>query len=87
MESSLLSPCNFYCGNCAVFKRGKCLGCAKATEKAKTEGRVFCDVSVCARGIKLATCSDCKSYPCEKYDNSIFAESFIEWIKERLNNQ
>jgi len=33
---------------------------------------------------KLATCSDCDSFPCEKYDKGIFAESFIKWIRDKL---
>ncbi|MCL6578183.1 MAG: DUF3795 domain-containing protein [Candidatus Bathyarchaeota archaeon] len=84
MEASLLTPCNYYCGNCIMYKTNKCLGCSKATEKANSEGRVFCDISVCARDKKLLTCSDCKSYPCEKYDKSIFSESFIKWIRDKL---
>jgi hypothetical protein len=84
MEVGLLSPCNYYCGNCAVYKRGKCLGCARATEKARAEGRVFCDIAICAKDRKLVSCSECKTYPCEKYDKGIFAESFIKWIRNKI---
>jgi len=84
MDMSLLGPCNYYCGNCILLKKNKCLGCEKATEKAKEEGRVFCDISLCARDMKLITCSDCKTYPCQKYDNGIFSESFIKWIRDKL---
>jgi len=84
MNPTLLSPCNYYCGNCAVYKRGKCLGCTKATEKARAEGTTFCDIPVCAKEKKLPTCSDCKTYPCEKYDGGIFAKSFIKWIRDKL---
>jgi len=84
MDANLLSPCNYYCGNCIVFKRGKCLGCTRASEKAQIEGRVFCDIALCVKDVKLVACSDCKSYPCEKYDKGIFAESFIKWIKDKL---
>ena len=87
MNASLLGPCNYYCGNCILYKKNKCFGCAKETERAKTEGKVFCDISLCARGKKLATCSDCESYLCEKYDKGIFAESFIRWIKEKLKEK
>jgi hypothetical protein len=84
LDKTLLGPCNYYCGNCIVFKKGKCPGCAEASEKAQAEGRVFCDISLCAKDKKLTTCSDCKNYPCEKYDNGIFAESFIKWVREKL---
>ncbi len=84
MDPNLLSPCNYYCGNCIVHKKGKCLGCPKASEKAHAEGRVFCDIALCAKDTRTATCSDCRSYPCEKYSNSIYAETFIKWIKDKL---
>ncbi|MGQ9545394.1 MAG: hypothetical protein ACUVQX_06360, partial [Candidatus Bathycorpusculaceae bacterium] len=29
----LLSPCNVYCGRCAVYKKGKCLGAQKKALK------------------------------------------------------
>jgi len=80
----LLSPCNYYCGNCILYKKKKCFGCAKESEKASVEGKVFCDIYLCAKDKKLAACSDCESYPCEKYDKGIFAESFIKWIREKL---
>jgi len=85
MEVSLLAPCNYYCGNCALYKRNKCLGCAQESEKAQAQGKVFCETYLCAQDKKLITCSDCKSYPCEKYDTGIFAASFIKWIREKLN--
>jgi len=84
MDMSLLSPCNYYCGNCVLYKKSKCLGCAEASAKAEAEGRVFCDVSLCAKNKPFKTCSDCQSYPCEKYDKSIFSESFIKWIRDKL---
>jgi hypothetical protein len=84
MDAGLLSPCGFYCGNCVIYKRGKCSGCPEESRKAEVEGKVFCDVSLCAKSKKLVTCSDCSSYPCERYDNSIFAESFIKWIRKKL---
>ncbi|MEM2117529.1 MAG: DUF3795 domain-containing protein [Candidatus Bathyarchaeia archaeon] len=84
MEAGLLTPCNYYCGNCIMYKKSKCLGCSKATEKASAEGRIFCDIAVCAKDKKMLTCSDCKGYPCEKYDKSIFSESFIKWIRDKL---
>jgi hypothetical protein len=84
MNTTLLSPCNYYCGNCIVYKKNKCLGCTKQSEKARKEGRVFCEVYSCATEKKLATCSDCDSFPCAKYDKGIFAESFIKWIRDRL---
>jgi hypothetical protein len=84
MDKRLLGPCNYYCGNCVVYKNNKCLGCATQSEIAKAEGRVFCDISLCARGKQVATCSDCTDYPCKKYDDGIFAESFINWIRDKL---
>jgi len=84
MDTTLLSPCNVYCGNCAVYKKSRCSGCAEESKKAETSGKVFCDIYLCAKNKKLATCSDCASYPCEKYDKGIFAESFIKWIREKL---
>lgn len=84
MNTNLLAPCNYYCGNCTLYKKNKCSGCRKETEKDKTEGKVFCDIYACAKDKKLATCSDCKGYPCKKYDKGIFAESFIKWIREKL---
>lgn len=84
MYMSLLSPCNVYCGNCALYKRDKCLGCAEESRKAEAEGKVFCDIYSCAKSKKLATRSDCAIYPCDKYDEGIFSESFIKWIREKL---
>jgi len=84
MDLRLLGPCNVYCGNCAVYKKGKCLGCKEESEKAGAIGKVFCDIYSCAADKKLSTCSDCTSYPCEKYDKGIFAESFIKWIRDKL---
>ena len=84
MHRSLLSPCNVYCGNCALYKKGKCLGCAEQSKKAESKGEVFCDIYSCATNKKFAACSNCESYPCEKYDKGIFAESFIQWLRKKL---
>jgi hypothetical protein len=84
MDISLLAPCNVYCGNCALYKKSKCLGCAEESKKAESAGKVFCDIYSCAKDKNLVTCSDCRDYPCEKYDKGIFAESFIKWIREKL---
>jgi len=84
MDMTLLAPCNYYCGNCILYKKNKCLGCAKESEKSEAKREVFCETYLCAKNEKLITCSDCKSYPCEKYDKGIFAESFIKWIREKL---
>ena len=84
LDKTLLGPCNYYCGNCAVFKNSKCLACAKATEKAEAEGRVFCNISLCVGSRNLVSYSDCKSYLCEKYDDGTFAESFIKYIRGKL---
>jgi len=65
MDTSLLGPCNVYCGNCALPKKGKCLGCAEESKN-------------------IVACSDCRDYPCGKYDKGIFAESFIKWVREKL---
>ena len=85
MDRNLLAPCNVYCGNCAVYKKGKCLGCVEQSKKAEAEGKVFCDIYACAKDKKLAACSECVSYPCEKYDKGyLFSESFVKWIREKL---
>ncbi len=81
---TLLGPCNYYCGNCIMYKKNRCSGCARESEKAKAEGRVFCDTYLCAKDKNLTACSECQSYPCEKYDSGIFAESFIKWIRDKL---
>jgi hypothetical protein len=60
------------------------LGCEEESTKAEAEGKVFCDIISCAKSKNMVTCSDCKSYPCEKYDKGIFAENFIKWIRENL---
>jgi hypothetical protein len=86
MDTRLLAPCNVYCGYCTIHKRGKCLGCAEESKKAETTGKVFCDIYSCAKDQKLVACSDCASYPCEKYDKGIFTESFIKWIREKLKD-
>ena len=75
MDMRLLSSCNVYCGNCILYKKNKCLGCAKETAKRETEGKVFCDIYLCAKDKKLTTCSDCKDYPCEKYDKGILLKT------------
>ena len=84
---SVISPCNYCCSNCVVYREQKCLGCIKQSQKTKAMGRVFCNISQCAIERNMATCSDCKDYPCEKYRNGIYAESFIKWIKEKLKEK
>jgi len=84
MNVNWVSPCNIYCGNCAVHKKGKCSGCAEESRNAQAEGKVFCDIYLCAKEKNYVMCSDCKCYPCERYDKAIFAESFIKWIREKL---
>ncbi len=44
MDESLLAPCNVYCGNCSVYRRGVCLGCSVLGEKRDRVGWVFCDI-------------------------------------------
>ncbi|MGQ9531025.1 MAG: DUF3795 domain-containing protein [Candidatus Bathycorpusculaceae bacterium] len=58
--------------------------CAKESAKAGADGKIFCNIYLCAKERKLDTCSDCNVYPCEKYDKGIFSEGFIKWIKEKL---
>ena len=84
MDASLLAPCNIYCGNCVIYRKNKCLGCRRETEIAEARGKVFCDIFSCADSRQLVTCSDCATYLCEKYDESIFAENFIKWMREKL---
>jgi hypothetical protein len=84
LDETLLAPCSVYCSLCIVYKTTKCLGCAKQSKTAEAKGKVFCDIYTCARGKNLAACSDCGSYPCDKYDDGIFAESYIQWVREML---
>ena len=49
MDTSLLAPCNVYCGNCAVYKKGKCLGCIEESKKTQIKTKVFCDIYSCAK--------------------------------------
>jgi len=84
MNQNLLAPCNYYCGNCILLKKNKCLGCARESQKDQAEGKVFCDIYLCANDKKLGACSDCDQYPCEKYDKGIFAAGFIQFIKDKL---
>ncbi|MEM3640935.1 MAG: DUF3795 domain-containing protein [Candidatus Bathyarchaeia archaeon] len=84
MNTSLLAPCTIYCGNCALYRKGKCLGCAEESKKAQSVGKMFCDIYSCAKDKNLVACSDCGDYPCEKYDKGIFSESFIKWVREKL---
>jgi hypothetical protein len=83
MDESLFAL-NVYCGNCAVYRKGGCLGCRAMGEKREKEGRVFCDIFLCTRDRGFVTCSDCSSYPCEKHDKGIFAKSYIGWVREKL---
>ncbi len=87
MDMGLLSPCNVYCANCVIYKKSKCSGCKIESERRESEGKVFCDIFLCARDRRLVTCSDCASYPCEKHDKGIFAESYIGWVREKLSEQ
>jgi len=84
VDVGLIAPCHVYCGSCALYKKIKCLGCVEESERAEARGKMFCDIYSCAKNKKLAVCSDCSNYPCEKYDKGIFAESFIKWIREKL---
>ena len=87
MDESLLAPCNVYCGNCAVDRKVGCLGCRVMGEKRDSEGKVFCDIYLCARDRAFVTCSDSSVYPCEKRDKGIFAGSYIGWVREKLGEQ
>jgi hypothetical protein len=84
MDTSLLAPCSVYCGYCGVYRKSKCQGCAEECKKDEAKGKAFCEIYSCAKSKEIVTCSDCESYPCEKYDKGIFAESFVKWIREKL---
>jgi hypothetical protein len=52
--------------------------------KAAAKGGQFCDLYDCAKAEGYRRCADCFQYPCAKYDKSIFSESFIKLIRDRL---
>jgi hypothetical protein len=83
MDENLLAPCGHYCGSCVVFAKGKCLGCREEGKKRAAEGIEFCKVHECAtkRGI---ACHECPGMPCDRYGDSIYNSSFIDWIREQL---
>jgi hypothetical protein len=84
MKATLLGPCNYYCGHCALYLQKRCSGCAVESAKAAAKGEQFCDIYDCAKTEAYRRCADCAQYPCAKYDKSIFAESFIKLIRDRL---
>jgi hypothetical protein len=67
-----------------MYKITKCLGCAEQSKIAGAKGKVFCDIYICAKSKNLVACSDCRSYPCDKYDDGIFAESYVQWVRKKL---
>ncbi len=83
MDEKLLAPCGHYCGSCVVFVNGKCLGCVEEGKKRAAEGAEFCEVHECATGRNIA-CHECSAMPCDRYEDSIYTNSFMEWIRERL---
>ncbi len=83
MDISLLSPCNAYCGNCAVYKKGKCLGCKTMGEKRESEGKVFCIIYLCARDRNL-THAQTVHLIHAKNTTKESSQRAIKWVREKL---
>ncbi len=88
IDSNLLGPCGFYCGQCLAIKKGVCLGCRYQAQKSEEAGRVtiFCDILRCSSAKGLVTCADCPEHPCERYepDKSIFSKVFIDYLRNEV---
>lgn len=68
----LLSLCGLNCGLCTMHLGGYCPGCGGG------EGNQSCKIARCSlEHGSPAYCSDCESYPCEKYQGIDEFDSFI----------
>jgi hypothetical protein len=86
LDANLLGPCGFNCSFCLAYKDKKCLGCRYQAQRSEEKGLtpVFCDTLVCATAKGFKMCADCADYPCKKYDDSIFSEKFISYIRKDI---
>jgi len=85
IDSNLLGPCGFYCGQCLALKKGVCLGCRYQAEKKEEAGtvKIFCNILTCSSAKGLDCCADCPEHPCDKYDpeKSIFSKAFVDYLR------
>jgi len=90
-NKNLVAFCGLYCGECRIYKKGKCLGCQK-NERAS-----WCKVRTCCLASGKLSCADCQEFAtaseCKKFNN-IFSKFFalvlgsnrqacIDMIKEK----
>jgi len=89
VDANLLGPCGFNCGFCLAYKTKKCLGCKYQAELREESGavHVYCDTLVCATKKGVVKCADCAEYPCKKYDDDIFSQEFISWIRDEIKSR
>jgi len=63
----LLAYCGLYCGGCRNYKGNggehSCLGC-----RDKKELLADCSTRVCASGLELAHCGQCRDFPCSQIE-------------------
>ena len=72
-NAELVACCGLYCGQCGAYKKGKCVGCAAATNRG------WCPVKKCCKEHGYASCAECKEFPdpadCRKF-NSFVSKMF-----------
>ena len=57
-DSSLISYCGFYCGECPKFKKNQCNGCKGDNSKCAI-GYKACLVRPCCIENNISTCAEC----------------------------
>jgi hypothetical protein len=68
-DPRLVGCCGLYCGECGVYKRGRCPGCAE------NENAGWCKVRTCCLEHDYGSCADCAQFAvvrdCRKFNNFI----------------
>lgn len=59
------SRCGVYdCSACALYRSGRCPGCASGNLRLRREGEVLCPVYQCVRTLRIAGCEECRQDQC-----------------------
>jgi hypothetical protein len=68
-DPDLVARCGLYCGACGAYRKGRCPGCARATNRS------WCKVRTCCGERSLASCAECADHAdpagCPKFDNVV----------------
>ncbi len=78
-DDPLISLCGLNCGLCTMYIGGYCPGCGGG------DGNQSCAIARCSVERKVAFCSACADYPCDKYDGIDDYDSFISTRNRKSN--